>query len=244
MVSFGSMVCDVFVVRYLISEICAKILLKSYLDDGVEAQLSPGKHHDDNDQRSPAGVFNNQSVLASPSCRPPEVLQILLIAGQCPEVGVEAQAEHGEADHQGRAEEQGPPRELQQRSGGEERDEEPEGGDSEGGEVFVHRAPGLLEDGDDVEGHHGETRAAVEDVEGLGDHERFEESPAGEKPQFAPDLLPEGLPPDLPLPVLPELLQLLLSLAVAPQPGQGPLSLLQSVLLSQPVGSLGDLAQT
>ena len=167
-----------------ISVICAKIFIKSYLDDGVEAQLSPSKHHDDNDQRSPAGVFNDQSVLASPAWSPPEVLQRLLIAGQCPEVGVEAQAEHGEADQQSRAEEQGAPRELQQRRGGEERDKEPEGGDSEGGEVFVHRAPGLLEDGDDVEGHHGEAGAAVEDVEGLSNHERFEESSAGENSQF------------------------------------------------------------
>ena len=200
-------------------------LPSSHLDDRVEAQLPPGKHHDDNDQRSPS-----------------HVVQILLVAGEGPEVGEQAQAERGDADQQSRPEEQRSPREFEERRGGEERDEQPEGGDSEGGQVLVHRGPGLLEDGDDVEGHHGEARAAVENVERLGDDERFEESSAGENPQFARYFLPECLQSELP--VLSELLQLLLSLTVAPQSLQGPLRLLQSVLLSQPVGSLRDLAQS
>ena len=86
------------------------------------------------------------------------MLQIWLIAGQGAEVGEEAEAEHGDADQQSRAEEQRAPRDFQERRRGEERDEQPEGGDREGGEVFVHRGAGLLEDGDDVEGHHGEER--------------------------------------------------------------------------------------
>ena len=210
-----------------------------YLDDGVESQLPSGKHHDDNQQWGPAGLLNDQSVITSPcpSYSPPELLQIFLIAGPSPEEGEEAETEHGEADQQSRAEEQRSPREFEERGGGEERDEEPEGGDREGGEVFVHRGAGLLKDGHDVESHHGETGAAVEDVERLGYHERFEEGSAGENPQSVCYFLPEGLQFDPP--VLSELLHLLLSLVVAPQPLQGPLSLLQSVLLGQPVWSLG-----
>ena len=113
------------------------------------------------------------------------MVQVLLVAGQGAEVGEQAQAERGDADQQSRPEEQRPPRDFEESRGGEEGDEQPEGGDSEGGKVFVHRGSGLLEDGDDVEGHHGEARATVEDVERLGDHERFEESSAGDNPQFA-----------------------------------------------------------
>ena len=108
--------------------------------------------------------------------------------------------------------------------------------------MLVNTGPGLLKDSDDVEGHHGESRAAVEDVERLSYQERFEKRSTGENLQLGLDLLHDGLVL-VPSVLVGELLHLLLRVTVAPEQCQGLDSLLDLVPLGQPVRSLRDQAE-
>ena len=108
--------------------------------------------------------------------------------------------------------------------------------------MLVNTGPGLLKDSDDVEGHHGESRAAVEDVERLSYQERFEKRSTGENLQLGLDLLHDGLVL-VPSVLVGELLHLLLRVTVAPEQCQGLDSLLYLVPLGQPVRSLRDEAE-